>query len=961
MVHRTLAITIVLVVAVGGAMGQVSRTGGTLAGTVTDPSGAVVAGATVIVREVNTGHARTVTTNTTGQFGVTELPTGSYEVTIRQSGFAPFGATPITVELGQTLHIEAQLRPERAQGQVTVSATASGIDASASTVTTNIGGEQIEELPVVSRNYLNFVLLAPGVANAPSQAPTSGGTGLAGTGFTFGGLRSRSNNVSIDGLDNNDEYTGSSRTELSPEIVSEFQVINNGISAEAGGASGGSINVVTRSGTNVMHGDAFLFEQNGALNARDPFTKEQETPSLSRQRLGLSIGGPMVKDRTFFYAAFEQERSRGEGEENIDPAIVTGVNGLLAGGAYPRMSTRALATAFFPANRAETELSGKFNQQIGTNHSLALRYSFTNNRESGDAFNDALYFDRTTRGSSFVADQGLAGWLTSVIRPTLVNDLRAQAATRRVVLRTDGDLTGPEAEIAGGAIFGRSYDGNGRRRENHYEGSDVVAATHGAHYLKAGATVNHVALDASIAEGFGGAYVFPDLSTFTAGAAQEARQVFGGIPTQFGVTAFGGFFQDHLSLRRNLTLDVGLRYDFEKLPPRFHQPTHNFSPRIGIAYSPSSKWVLRAGYGIFNDRYLLALLNRAIQLDGINGFEQVLLESGASSVFSASGGGPMTAPQAVAPSIYRVQANAQTPYSQQATFSVERDLGHAMTASATYQFVRGVRLPRTVNVNLPSPAVLTAANATALGFTTVYPQELGRPVFGPVRIDPAYDGIYEFQNESSSSYHGVSLAASRKFTEEITFTAAYTYSKAIDDASDFFEQPQSPHGLTAERAVSLNDQRHRFVFSGLFDLPFGDEEDKRKGGERGGLAEKVLEHIEVAPIVTIQSGRPANPMVGIDAEHNLAWPLSSRPLGAARNSLRMTTQAMVDFRVLKYFPMQPHARLDLVAESFNLLNRANVAAVNPVFGTDLTPQAGFGQPILGLAGRQVQFSVDFEF
>ena len=163
----------------------------------------------------------------------------------------------MVLSLGQNLHLDIVLSPASTSEQVTVSAQPSAIDTSQTSVVSSVDQERIEELPVRSRNYLDFVLLAPGVSSSPAASAVSGSTPLTGSGFTFGGLRPRSNNVSIDGLDNNDEYTGSSRTELSPEIVQEFQVVNNGLSAESGGASGGSINVITRSGTNTVHGDAF--------------------------------------------------------------------------------------------------------------------------------------------------------------------------------------------------------------------------------------------------------------------------------------------------------------------------------------------------------------------------------------------------------------------------------------------------------------------------------------------------------------------------------------------------------------------------------------------------------------------------------------------------------------------------------------------------------------------------------
>ena len=158
-----------------------------------------------------------------------------------------------------------------------------------------------------SRNYLSFALLAPGVASSAQQAGRQSLGPLPDSGFTFGGLRGRSNNIMIDGLDNNDEYVGSSRTEFSLETVQEFQVVNAGLSAETGGASGGSINVITRSGANDVHGDAFLFAQDGAFNARNPFETESARPILHRYRTGVALGGALVRDKTFFYAGFEQE------------------------------------------------------------------------------------------------------------------------------------------------------------------------------------------------------------------------------------------------------------------------------------------------------------------------------------------------------------------------------------------------------------------------------------------------------------------------------------------------------------------------------------------------------------------------------------------------------------------------------------------------------------------------------
>ena len=187
-------------------------------------------------------------------------------------------------------------------------------------------------------------------------------------------------------------------------------------------------------------------------------------------------------------------------------------------------------------------------------------------------------------------------------------------------------------------------------------------------------------------------------------------------------------------------------------------------------------------------------------------------------------------------------------------------------------------------------------------------------------------------------------------------------SKTFDDASDVDEQPQNPFDLREENAVSRQHQQQRFVFNALWELPIGDEEDKGgKSQESTSWLTETFSHIEVAPILTLESGRPINPLTGLDSNNSHAFPLSGRPFGLSRNSLKTSTLATMDFRVLKYFPFGGVKRLDVVAEFFNLFNSANVSQINPVFGSGLTPIPGFRQPIAGTGARQIQFSLDFEF
>jgi hypothetical protein len=626
------------------------------------------------------------------------------------------------------------------------------------------------------------------------------------------------------------------------------------------------------------------------------------------------------------------------------------------------LATRQITTTFSPTARAETEAAGKLDHQLTKNNALMLRYAFTNNKESGDAFNTSGLVDTSARGSSFTSDNALSGSLTTVLGSEAVSDVRFQAATRHAVLRTNEPF-GPEIDIAGLATFGRPYAGNSERRENHYQATYTYTRTLAKHLWKVGGTINRITLRADVPDGFDGVYLFGSIADFLAGNPNQFRQAFGNSNVDFPVTSFGGFVQDHWSVAQHLTIDLGVRYDFEHLPATFNQDTNNVSPRIGLAWSPSSKLVFRAGYGIFFDRYVLANLTRAIEKNGSQAFEQVADGSTAPNVFASTQGGPLSAPTAViAPSIFRPDPRLATPYSQQASAGAEYLLAKNLTLRGDYLFVHGVKLPRTLNVNLMPPVVLTPTNAASLSIPNPTPQQIGREVFSPGRLDAQFDDIYQLRNSAGSTYNGGSVTLSRKMNEELEFSASYTLSKTYDDASDFDEQPQNPFNLRPENAVSRQHQQQRFVFNALWDLPIGDEEDKAgKSDESTSWFTQTFSHIEVAPILTLEIGRPVNPLTGLDSNQSHAFPLSARPSALGRNSLKTPALATMDFRVLKYFPFGGVKRLDVVAEFFNLFNHANVSQINPVFGSGETPLPGFRRGLAGTGARQIQFSLDFEF
>jgi len=713
---------------------------------------------------------------------------------IHAEGFSVYTNNAVVVSIGRVSQLTVRLVPAIVQQQITVSEQSSSIDASQTTEATTIDPERIEESPVVSRNSLDFVLLAPQLTRS-SLGTKAGTSALADSGFSFAGLRPRSNSLYIDGVENNDEFTGSARTELSPETVQEFQVVNNGLSAESGGGASGPINVITKSGVNTLHGDAFVFIQNGALNARDSLVNEIESPSLNRFRAGLSAGGPIIRNRTFYYLAGEQEGAHGDDSSLIPPSVAREVNGVLGSGLFPNIATRIVNPNLFQTTRGETEISGRLDHHLNDKQSLLLKFALTNNREVGDAFHNGGLVDPSGRGSSFIDDQGITGSLTSILSNNSLNSFRFQVSTRRAVLRT-GDQVGPEIIVVGLVDFGRPYEGNDRRRENHYELGDVASLQKSTQLISFGGDVDWIHENIAAYDGFGAVYTFPTFNSFRNGQPDEYRQAVGNPNTRFAAPRYSAFIQDHWALTQHFAVDTGVRYDFEHLPSAFRQDTNDLAPRIGLAYSPSAKWVFRAGFGIFFDRYLLAAVNRALEKNGVQGFEQVANGPAAAQIFQSGMGGnaPASVPS-IRPSIFTADASLATSSSAIASAGMEHLLTKNLTASATFLFARGLRLSRTRNVNLPPPEILTPSNAASLGIPNPFPQQLGMLVFSPFRLSPQFADIYQWENHGSSVYDGLSLSVNRRLSNEIAFSGSYTLSKTIDDADRKSTRLNSSHRL----------------------------------------------------------------------------------------------------------------------------------------------------------------------
>jgi len=934
-------------------LGQTSNTGA-IAGTVIAPDGIPVAAASMTLFAAD-APARVITNASDGTFFIRDLPSGSYTVRVTSPSFAA-DEESVTVAVGRTTHISIRLSIASTQQSVNVSAAPVTLDTSQTSSVVNIDRDRVEELPIPSRNYLTFVLLSPQVA-AANPALSQQGVTQSSVSFSFGGLRPGSNAVYLDEVNDNDEYTGSSRTQLSPEAISDFQIVNHGFEAQSGGGAGGSIDVQTRTGLNHIHGDAFTFVQNGALNATPPLGLNPYKPDESRVRAGVALGGPIQHNKMFYYVAAEQEMARGEDTNDLEPSTLNSINSLLRN--YPPLSHLNLQSGFFPTTDQETEVSGRIDRTLTNREAIMLRYAFTNGRNVNDAFHADELTDRTARGSSFIADNSLNGTLTSTLTESTLNKLSFELAQRRAVERT-GQTAGPGILISGTALFGTPYWGNGRRFETHTEFADTVALQLHQHFVQFGGRADHVVLRTLVPDGAQGFFAFGNLVAFQKSNPDFLVQSFGSFDTNLSETRFAAFAQDHWSASSALTVDFGLRYDYNRLQSGLPQDALNFSPRLGLAWTPFKTIVVRSGFGIFYDRFPLATVNRISEFDGTHTFGQIVEDTDAASLYQ-SGRIPTTPLAGVAPSMWRAQPGLRNPYSEVASFSVEKLLPWQTTLTGEYQYVHGVHLGRSININLPQPVVLTLANAPSVGISSPTPQQLGRPVFTKTRLDPTYDTVNQYATSANSSYNGATVTLNRQFQDDLQVMAGYTYSKTIDDASYDLEQPQNPYAIGDERALSLQDQRHRFTLSGLWLIgpDLGDPADAAKNANPGPLM-KALTGFEFAPIVSIASGFRSNPITGLDSNREHIFPFSARPDGYGRNALATPVNVDVDLRVLKMIPLHG-GHLDVVAESFNLLNHRNVSLLNTMFGSGSQPVSSFTTPIAASTARSIQLSLDYEF
>jgi len=968
-----LATLLALALAPIGVLAQSQSTGGAIEGTITDESGAVLPGATVTIRNVATGLVRETATDPSGAYRAPLLPVGSYEVMAALSGFATTKRPNLTLTIGQTLNIDVTLKVAATQEEVTVTGEASLIEVSRTQQSSTVGDRAVANLPVNGRNFIDFVLTTPGVSRDTRTGDIS-----------FAGQRGTLNSLVIDGADNNNTFfgqtlgrTGSGRApyQFSQDAVQEFQVNRNAYSAEYGRAGGAVINVVTKGGTNDYHGSAFEFFRDKSLNANS-YNNKIRTPIAPRSafrihQFGATLGGPIQKDKAFFFVSYDGQRQT---IPNVIPVILP--SGLptdpdtQAGLAIVNSKETAYAST-----RDQNVFLAKLDYQLSQRQRLSVRY---NHQNFTGANNESTSGSEDHSGNSLVRTRTLNASLSSVFSSTFYNELRVQYARDKEPGEANSD--DPEVTVRQGGttvlVFGRNFFSPRETTIKRFQIADTVTLIRGAHAWKVGADFNHDDILNFFPGNFGGRYFFNSLAALGRGvptaAGESFQQAFAGSNTSGPTTnpnihEFAAFFQDDWRVKRDLTVSFGLRYDLQSFAqPQVKNPDpqlaaagidtsfvktdkNNIGPRLGIAWNPSPKTVVRAGYGIFYGRTPSIMVGTAHSGNAIN-VQTITFTGAAVPTYPAIFSAPPTGASPPKPSISVFDKDFENPMVHQASAGVEHALTSDIAVAASYLFVAGRDLPRSNDFNVGTP-VPTEVPIQGGGSLTVQR-------FPSLRPFTSFDRIVRYESTAESKYNGATVEI-RKVRGRALASVSYTLGKVEDTVPDATNVvigggddarfPSNPKDFEADRAPGVSDVRHRMVFSGVWDASYF--------GDSSSIVKALLNNWSLSWIATLQSGLPYSERVTNDLNND--GNRSNDIVPGSRNSHRLPSTVNIDMRLSRKIGLGNQAKLELIAEAFNLLNSTNISARRDTL-YNFTTVAGVPTlvPQLNLSNPRLNFGAD---
>ena len=948
--------------------------GGTISGVVSDGGGGPIPGASVMARNVGTNASRTVVSTGTGAFTFAALPVGGYEVTAALAGFET-AKQSVTLVIGGDVTLKLALKVSGVAAAVTVSMEAPLVETSRSQVSSVVNEKMVASLPTNGRNFIDFVLTTPGVTKDTRLGDIS-----------FAGQRGTLNSLVVDGADNNNTFfgqalgrTGSGRApyQFSQDAVQEFQVNANAYSAEYGRAGGAVINVVTKSGTNEFHGTAFEFFRDKGLNQNDYINElnNRVKGPYHFNQFGASLGGPILKERLFFFANYDGQRNTQPNTVVLSSNVPTDADTAAGVAKLQRLAES------YGRNQDQDVFLLKTDLELGASR-LSLRYNRQEfngkNFENGGTTNAQEH-----TGDSNVNTDTVTASFTSQLASTFVNELRGQYAKDSEPGLSNSDQ--PEATIQNGGstylVIGRNFFSPRETTITRYQVADTVTLLFDKHTVKAGFDLNWDKILNFFPGNFSGSYTFPSIAAYNRNQPSRYVQAFAGPGTSGpntnpDLSELALFLQDEFRIANGLTLNAGVRYDKTGIKqPSVRNPdaqllaagydtssiaedTNNIAARLGIAWSPTDSTVVRAGYGMFYGRTPAIMIGTAHSNNGIN--VQTLTFTGAQiPVYPAILPSIPTGVALPKPTIFAFDPDFESPLIHQASLGIEQRVTNDLAVSLSYQYVKGTHLQRSTDVNIGAATLTNISDDQGNVFAVKQ--------FTGVKPFASFGRVIAFQSSAESEYNGLTIDINKRYSNHWQGRIAYTFGKVTDtkpDATavvpasgDDGKFASDPSNFDVDSAPGDNDQRHRIVLSGLWNLDYFDN--------AGGLTKALLGGWSISGIFSIASGQPYSATMPTNVDLNLDGNTrNDLAPGFTRNSLNLPTQMSFDPRITKEFGFGA-VRLQLIAEAFNLFNRSNVSGVRNVYysftGGRLVRTTNFQEELVSTGPRIIQLAAKVIF
>ena len=921
----------------------------TVRGQVVDQAGAIIADAHVVLTNELTGLRRETRTDSSGYYTISSLPlTGKYKLSFTRSGFGTKEQTDIEFRAEETATINAVLSPAGLGGEITVFGTTEGVRSDSPQTGTRFDLQKIDETPVFGRKLTNLPLLN----SAVRPARTQGDLFLNNTLFVINGGGRRQPTFRIDGSTGDDSWGRQTIfTNLPFSALQEFTVLPNSFSAEYGRTTGGGINVVTKSGTNDVHGDFLYLWRPGGIQANAPLAKVNTEDALN-QFSGV-ISGPIVGDRTHFLLAAEYNR------QDRDAVI-----------------TSQLAPGLFSGHFRQPLLLVRVDQQLGKANLLTAKFNLDRFSDTNPA--DAVSGNVLPSAGRIFRKRTYAAQLsdTATLSSRVLNEAHFQYQLGDPI--TEFEPVTPSTQLVRPGVSTEGESRLGRLTNDQYQLTDTLSFVTGKHNLRVGADVIHSSSGGNGQE-FGGGFILGQFtfranagcnaqglqcqptSALTLNDVQSFTQSFGTQQYHVNEWLWAVFAQDNFKVRRDLSLNLGLRYERQTT---LVQDNKNWSPRVGFAYNVAgdSRTVLRGSYGIYHSE-IPANTAAGYNIGGPTGIFTYTVSPGGLGFpgsFAPISGFPAGAVlparditiQAGRRDFYkqffgidkltRYQDRLLNPYSQLFTFGIERELGEKWFLSVDYVHQHTIDITRQIDLNAPSLFVrttTTSSRSTAAGDAT-------RPI---TPVANGYRAINSLINEGFALYDALQLNLNKRFRNNFSLLVSYTYSHSINNI-----EADAPGGgsndvnqLGAfEKGNSLLNQKHRAVISGWYNLPL---------------------HFTIGSVTTLASGVPYNITVGQylngDRQNTDRPVINGSTFGrnAGHGSSVYNVAVFAEHEVL----FTERWRLGVRAEAYNLFNRSNYYGRNGTWGADVTPLATLGLPLAGIANvdpaREFQFQFRLRF